>query len=48
MNWKLGSVGSVKVILTLQGVGVDEVDGAGNTGAYTDLTHVPKALGQPR
>ncbi|TNN80362.1 hypothetical protein EYF80_009386 [Liparis tanakae] len=30
------------------GVGVDEVDGAGNTGAHNDLTHVPKALGQPR
>lgn len=48
------SVGPVKLssapvvdILTLQGVGIDEVDGAGDTDAHTHLTHVPQALRQP-
>lgn len=34
-------------ILTLQGSGIDEVDGAGDTDAHTHLTHVPQALCQP-
>lgn len=34
-------------ILTLQGVGINEVDGAGDADANTHLTHVPKTLRQP-
>lgn len=34
-------------ILTLQGVGIDEVDGAGDTDADTHLTHVAQTLRQP-
>lgn len=37
---------SVAGILTLQGVGIDEVDGAGDTDTNTHLTHVPQTLGQ--
>lgn len=35
-------------ILTLQGAGINEMDGAGDTDAYTHLAHVSEALCQPR
>lgn len=35
-------------ILTLQCVGINEVDGAGDTDADAHLTHVPQTLRQPR
>ena len=35
-------------ILTLQRVGIDEVDRAGDTDTHTHLTHVPQALCKAR
>lgn len=37
-----------RTILTLQGVGVNQVDGAGDTDANAHLTHVAQTLGEPR